>query len=62
MFPRKMLENDATVRAWTDNFLAVDQNGASFHRQKAADQVKQRRLAATGRPEQSDKFTVGDME
>src|SRR5512143_2505938 len=57
-----MLEDDAAVGAWSGNFLAVDQNGARFNRQKAADQIKQRRLAATGRSEQGDKLSVGDCE
>ncbi len=35
---------------------------AGFDRQKAADQIEQRRLAAAGRPEQRDEFAVGDLE
>ena len=37
-------------------------DGAGLDRQKAADQIKQRRLAASGRPEQSDEFAVGHLE
>ena len=57
-----MLEDDAAVGAWAGDLLAVDQNGAGFDRQKAADQIEQRRLAATGRPEQGDKLAIGDLE
>ena len=57
-----MLEHDAAVGAGAGDRLAVDQDGAGLDRQEAADQIKQRRLAAAGRPEQGDEFAVLHLE
>ncbi len=59
---REMLENDAAVGTGAGDPLAVDADSAGFDRQKAADQIEQRRLAASGRAEQRHKFAVGHLE
>ena len=57
-----MLEHDAAVGAGAGDRLAVDADGAGFHREKAADQVEQCRLAAAGRAEQRDEFAILHLE
>src|SRR5262249_61886692 len=42
---RKMLEDDASIRARSTNRSALDENPAGFRGQKAADQIEKRRLA-----------------
>ena len=57
-----MLEHDAAIRAGAGDRLAVGDDRAFLDRQEAADQIKQRRLAAAGGPEQSDEFAVLNAE
>ena len=59
---REMLEDDAAIRPRAGDLLAIDQDRTGLHRQKAADKVEQRRLAATGWAEQRDKLAVGHLE
>jgi hypothetical protein len=61
-FPRKqceVLKDDAAVRSRTGDLLAINQDRSGFHRQKAADEIEQRRLAATGWTKQGDKLAIG---
>ncbi len=57
-----MLKHDAAVGAGRCNRLALDENTTAFDGQKPTDEIKQRRLSATGRPEQSQKFARPDFE
>ncbi len=57
-----MLENDAAIGARRRDLFAVDEDRACFHRQEAADQVKQCRLAAAGRPKEGDKLAIGNLQ
>ena len=51
-----MLEHDAAIGARRRDRLAFDMDAALLDRQKAAEQIQQRRLAATGRTEQGEEF------
>ena len=59
---REMLKHDATIRARRAHRLALDRDRAGLDREKAADQVQQRRLPAARWPEQGDEFAGTHIE
>ena len=59
---REMLEHDAAVGPGPGDRLAVDQDLAGLGREKAADEIEQRRLAAARGAEQRDEFPLAHVE
>ena len=57
-----MLKYDAAVGPGPGDWITVDRDRAGLDRQEAADQIEQRRLAASGRPQQCDEFAILHFE
>src|SRR5262249_6833021 len=59
---REMLKDDAAIRAGRGDRLALDEDLAGLRREKTADEIEQRRLAAAGGSEQRYELTRADVE
>src|SRR5262245_3307430 len=57
-----MLKDDAAIGTRRADRLALDEDLAFLGGKKAADEIKQRRLAAAGRPEQRDELAPVNLE
>src|SRR5215475_11127393 len=58
----KILKHDASVHAMAVHLLAADADLARHRREETGDDVQQRGLAATRRPDDADEFRRADVK
>ncbi len=57
-----LLKDKDAARIWSVDSFAIDGDRSAGRGKEAAHHIQQRRLAASGRSEQADEFSLGDIE